>query len=574
MGQTRLSTPELIVRTRWYINLRWFVLLAITLPGLVSIYIGSGADGEFKSDALLACIALAVNLIFYVLTRLKRGGLYYRVLAAGILAFDILLISFFIFSKGGIESRSPVLYALPIMISGALFGRRPVYATALVSAFMYDALVTADYFNIIHSIGGLTDMRGNLPYVINSTVFFTAILIIIGFLTDFTTRLLVSQERQASASAAALKRAQTIAKVGSWEWDLDTNNFIWSDELQRIFGLSRHASNLTYDDYLKLIHPADRQRVAATIRRAVKLRHAFSFDHRVVRSHGQELTIHSEGQVVTDEHGRVLQLFGTARDITAERSLEEAKGDFVALASHQLRTPASGVRMLLALLRDGYMGRLKPEQQASVEQAFEANQRLLKIADDLLNVAKLESGRLKLTARQLELGDWLKTLLVNQKLLARERRQKLQLMVPKKSVYVQADPDRLAMVLDNLLGNARKYTPRGGRIHVSLEAGKLAHRIVVADNGNGMTKQELSKLFGKFTRLDNQASRGVEGTGLGLYMAKSIIDLHKGSIKVSSRPGVGTTFTIYLPKFRPAKLPVSARASARSAKGPAQSPLT
>jgi signal transduction histidine kinase len=124
------------------------------------------------------------------------------------------------------------------------------------------------------------------------------------------------------------------------------------------------------------------------------------------------------------------------------------------------------------------------------------------------------------------------------------------------------------MVLDNLLGNARKYTPRGGHISVSLEPGKLTHRIMVADTGSGMTKQELSKLFGKFTRLDNQASRGVEGTGLGLYMAKSIIDLHKGSIKVTSKPGVGTIFTICLPKFKPAKPPAPARRLARPVKRP------
>jgi PAS domain S-box-containing protein len=555
MGQTRLSTPELIVRTRWYINLRWFVLLAITVPGLISLYVGSGASAEFKSDALLAAVALGINVVFYALTKPKRGDLYYRILAATILTFDVLFISFFIFSKGGIESRSPVLYTLPIMISGALFGRRAVYATALSAAFVYDLLVTADYFSIIHSIGGLTGMRNNLPYVINSTVFFTAILVTIGFLTDFTTRLLISQERQASASAAALKRAQMIAKVGSWEWDIATNNIMWSDELLRIFGLSRRAANLTYDDYLKLIHPLDRQRVAATIHKAVKNHRPFSFDHRVTRPRGQEIVVHSEGQVATDRRGHVVQLYGTARDITAERSLEEAKGDFVALASHQLRTPASGVRMILALLRDGYMGKLKPEQQASVEQAFEANQRLLRIADDLLNVAKLESGRLKLNPRQLELGNWLKTLLVNQKLLAKERRQKLRLIIPKNLVYVSADPERLAMALDNLLGNARKYTPRGGRITVTLEAGKVTNRIIVSDTGGGMTKQELGKLFGKFTRLDNEVSRGVEGTGLGLYLAKSIIDLHKGSIKVTSKPGLGTSFTIYLPRYKVPRLP-------------------
>jgi PAS domain S-box-containing protein len=553
MEQTRLSASELMARTRWYIRVRWFVLLAITVPGLVSLYIGSGIDAKTWAGSSLALIALGTNVVFYYLNRARRGRTYERVLAATLLSFDILLIAYFVYNNGGIESRGPILYVLPIVMSGALFGRRAVYTTTLAAVLTYDTLVTMDYLNFIHSRGGLTGLRSNLPYVINDTVLSTVVLLIIGVLTDFTTRLLVTRERQAAHSADALRRAQAIAKVGSWEWDVTHDIVTWSDELRRIFAARRRSGSLTYDDYLKLVDPQDRQRVDVIVHRALKNHRPFSFDYQVIRPDGHIRMVHTEGKVMTDRNGRVVQLYGTGQDITAERSLEDAKGNFVALASHQLRTPASGVRMLLALLRDGYMGPLTREQQAGVEQAFEANQRLLRIADDLLNVAKLEAGRLTLNLQQLELGAWLRTLLENQKLLVKEKNQKLRIQVPKEPVYASADPQRLSMALDNVLGNARKYTQRRGTITVSLQPGRSFHRLLVADNGSGITRQELGKLFGKFTRLDNQASRGVEGTGLGLYLTKSIVDLHKGSIRVSSKPGVGTTFTIRLPRALPPK---------------------
>lgn len=548
MEQTRLSAYELMARTRWYIRVRWFVLLAIMVPGLASLYVGSDMSARVQTNGRLALVALGTNLVFYSLSRVRRGRMYVRALAATLLLFDVLLVTYFLFVNGGIESRGVVLYVLPIMMSGALFSHRAVYATTLTATLAYNALIIMDYLNVIHSHGGLTGLRGDLPYVVDSTILFTVILLIIGALTDFATRLLVTRERQTAHDADVLKRAQAIAKVGSWEWDVARGTIAWSDEMLRIFDIPRRSASLTYDAYLKFIHPRDRQRVDTIVRRAFKNHRAFSFDHQVVRPNGQIKVVHSEGRVVTNGSGRVVQLYGTGQDITAERSLEEAKGNFVALASHQLRTPAGGVRMLLALLRDGYMGPLTREQQSGVEQAFEANQRLLRIADDLLNVAKLEAGRLTLNLQQLELGAWLRTLLENQKLLVKEKNQKLRIQVPKEPVYASADPQRLSMALDNVLGNARKYTQRRGTITVSLQPGRSFHRLLVADNGSGMTRQELGKLFGKFTRLDNKASRGVEGTGLGLYLTKSIVDLHKGSIRVSSKPGVGTTFTIRLPR--------------------------
>lgn len=537
---------ELYLRTRWYIWLRWFIVAAIVVPSLASLYIGSGVANERRSSLILAAILIGASFIFYALSRRSRGRTYDRAVAMSLLAFDVLFISYFIYDKGGIESRSELLYALPILIASALFGRLGVYLTAAGSALAFDFVILANFAGLIHSPDAVTNEAANGSYAFNTVIFFTAALMLVAVLTDFLTRLLIRKEHEASQAAAALRRAQAIAKLGSWEWDIGTNAVTWSDELYDIFGVPKGGS-ATYESFLSHIHPEDREWTAAAITRSLKTHKPFRFENRIVRPDKELRIMHAEGKVVTDKQGRAVQLYGTAQDITAERALEVAKGDFVSLASHQLRTPASGVRMLLAMLRDGYAGTLSPEQLRTVEEAYEANERLLRIADDLLNVAKVESGRLVLNKQRIELCLWLKNVVTPQKLLALERRQKMRLEVPKGTAYLSGDPERLAMVLDNLLSNARKYTPPRGHIRVALQAGKRVHKITVSDTGSGMTRAEVARLFGKFTRLDNPASKGSEGTGLGLYLAKSVVDLHKGTIKVRSKPGSGSTFVITLP---------------------------
>lgn len=540
---------EILQRTQWYIRLRWLMLAAVILPAFGSLYIGSGLASQRLPSLIQAAIIVGTNVVFYILSRLRLGETYYRFLALSILVFDVLFITFFIYSNGGIESRSQLLYALPILMSAPFFGRLSVYITAAGAALAYDAVIVANYFGIVHSPEALTHEATNLTYVLNTIAFFTAALLLVAVMSDFITRLLLQKQEEALVAAAALRRAQAIAKVGSWEWDVVRDAITWSDELRDIFGLSPNTPTKGYDNYLQHMHPDDRAWVAAIIARSLKTHKPFSYEHRIIaRSGGGVRVIHTEGKVVTNRQGKVVQIYGTAHDITDERMLEAAKGDFVSLASHQLRTPASGVRMLLGMMREGYVGKLTPQQSRMIQEAYDANERLLKISDDLLNVAKLESGRMVLNRQEIDVAAWLRAMWPQQKLLAGERRLKLRLELPDKPAHLYADPERLAMVVDNLLSNARKYTPPHGTITVALKPGTTAHTITVADTGSGMTRLEISRLFGKFTRLDNLASKSTDGTGLGLYLAKSIVDLHSGSIKVSSKPGVGSVFTVRLPK--------------------------
>ncbi len=546
----QLSEPdqEIVQRLRWYVKMRWFLISVIALPSLASLFVGTGLLSLRVSNFVLTLVVFAVNAVFYVLSRLRRSAAYYRAIGVAVVVTDCLFISYFIYSLGGIESRSAILYTLPILMAAAMFGRLGIYLVAAGSAAAYDFIILANYFGWIDSPQAVTDQATNATYVINTIVFFTCVLVLIAVLADFLTRLLIRKEREASATASALRRAQAIAKLGSWEWDVVHNKTVWSDELYDIVGVTRSKHVGTYQSYMGRVYPDDRKWTEDIVNRALKNHKPFSFEHRVIRGDKSIRIVHIEGKVLTDKSGQALQLYGIMQDVTDERSLEKAKGDFVSLASHQLRTPASGVRMLLAMLRDGYSGRLRSEQQEMVEQAYDANERLLHIADDLLNVAKLEAGRIALHKRRVDVTEWLKTICVQQKMLARDRRLKLVIDLPREPTMAYIDPERLAMVVDNLLSNARKYTPARGTITVRLQSTQRTCSLVVADTGSGMTKLEIDSLFGKFTRLDNYASKSTDGTGLGLYLAKSIVDLHGGTIRVGSQPGHGSTFTVRLPR--------------------------
>lgn len=251
---------DVVLRTRWYIYLRWFLLLAIAIPGLIPLYLGEGWSAQVQRDTTLAILAVGSNGAFWLLGRVNRSVRYYALLAVILMILDVLLITYFIYTKGGIESRSPILYVVPILMSAAIFGRKAVYITAGGALIAYDFFIIIEHFGLVQGLGSFTNLRSDTAYVANTILFFSAIFFIVAFLADYITRQLTLKERQALEGAEALKRAQAIARLGSWEWDITRDKIIWSEELCRLFSVSKKRGGLpSYQMYLKRIHPDDRE---------------------------------------------------------------------------------------------------------------------------------------------------------------------------------------------------------------------------------------------------------------------------------------------------------------------------
>lgn len=228
--------------------------------------------------------------------------------------------------------------------------------------------------------------------------------------------------------------------------------------------------------------------------------------------------------------------------------LNAIKDEFIGIASHQLRTPATGVKQYINLLLDGFADELKESQKLFLERANESNDRQLHIIDDLLRVARVDSESFKV--RKVKLDPVLLVEEVADALKAKidRRNQILEIKHPSSPLQITADPENLRMVIENLLDNASNYTSPGKHIIISFKSGAQWIGIAIKDEGVGISRRDYPKLFQKFSRIPNQFSILVDGTGLGLYWAEKIISMHNGSIDVKSTPGKGSTFTINLPK--------------------------
>lgn len=235
------------------------------------------------------------------------------------------------------------------------------------------------------------------------------------------------------------------------------------------------------------------------------------------------------------------------RDITEELEIDRMKSEFISLASHQLRTPATAVKTYLALLKDGFAGDLTDEQQRFADIAYKSNERQLQIVNDLLMVANTESRTFKLKKEKVDLRELINEVVEQQLGVIKKRSQKLRVTLPKHGATHKIDPSFFKMVVDNLLSNASKYTPENGDIAIRLTCKKDEFELSVSDTGVGIDPSDMEKLFRKFTRIDNPLSIKAGGSGIGLYLLKQIVDLHEGKITVKSAKGEGTTFKVTFP---------------------------
>ena len=229
------------------------------------------------------------------------------------------------------------------------------------------------------------------------------------------------------------------------------------------------------------------------------------------------------------------------------QGLNDAKDEFISLASHQLRTPATAVKQYVGMLTGGYAGKMSKAQMSMLHVANKSNERQLEIIEDLLRVAKVDAGKVYLEKASCDVIEQVESVVKSQAVLFKSRGQRVVVIKPKKPVVAFFDPKLMLMVLDNILDNAGKYSQEGGKIIVTIGQTATSTVVSIKDDGVGISKKDQLKLFKKFSRIDNALSAAVKGTGLGLYWAKKILDLHGGSIVVTSKPHSGSTFTIRTP---------------------------
>lgn len=370
---------------------------------------------------------------------------------------------------------------------------------------------------------------------------------------------LVLAKRAAEHSEERLELSQMAGNIGSFEWFPAENRFVSSTSFERLHGLSVSDSETTFARWLQQIRPDLRGRVEAKFRSSLSKLQPLEIDYAVLWPDGSEHWLVCKGSVHRGSDSEALSLIGACIDVTeirqataTRRQLEEmilvnkTKDEFISLASHQLRTPATGVKQYLGMVLEGFTGELQPEQRTYLQTAYDSNERQLGIINQLLKTAQLDSGRYQITKSPIDLQELLQSVIDDFAPILALRHQKL-VFQTSTTARIPLDAEEMKLVFSNLLENASKYSPEGTRIDIRLKRLSGMVCISFSDQGVGIAPEDRDKVFEKFTRINNALSDTVSGNGLGLYWVKQIIQAHNGTIDVESEVGKGSTFTVRLP---------------------------
>ena len=344
-----------------------------------------------------------------------------------------------------------------------------------------------------------------------------------------------------------LLSSQQVAHVGSWDWNMETGNLAWTDEIYSIFGRSRDDFSSTYEHFLECIHPDDREKVVEAVNAAVNDNVPYDIEHRVLLPDGSVSYVHEQGKVYRNASGKPVRMLGVVLDITTRALLDISKSEFIATVSHELRTPLTSINGSLGLIFGGAVGELPDKAQEMIGVAHRNAERLIALVNDLLDLEKLQSGKMEFHFEKLDLGAVVKEAFQANVGFAQKNQVKLHVATDLPEAIVMLDKARIIQVVTNLVSNAVKFSNQGDVVEVSLTRRGNVATVQVTDSGPGVPENHRERIFERFTQVDASDQRAKSGTGLGLSICKSIIDEHGGTIGVQSMLGQGSTFRFSLP---------------------------
>lgn len=350
----------------------------------------------------------------------------------------------------------------------------------------------------------------------------------------------------ASARLARLERqfaeTQRLGHLGSWDWDVVTDEISWSDELYRIYGVDPAGFEATYEAYLSRMHPEDRAMVDDTVQAAYRTHRAYAIDHRIVRPDGQVRWVHGRGEVVVGEQGEVERLYGVAVDITDRKRSEMFLRTFIANAAHELRTPVTALSQGIALLVGGDVEAGTSDHASTLEALARQAGRLKDLTASLLDLSALEQGAYSMMVAPVGVKGAVEAALQSVVFPA-DRSVRVHVS---DDVAVVADEDELVRVFMGLLDNAACYGGPDIEVTAVVAGGEVT--VDVADDGTGVPDELVDDLFAPFTRGGPQSGGG---RGLGLAIVKGLVQAFGGAIEYRARPGGGAIFRLRLAQAAP-----------------------
>lgn len=248
-------------------------------------------------------------------------------------------------------------------------------------------------------------------------------------------------------------------------------------------------------------------------------------------------------------NGEIMGVVETFRDITKEKEMDRAKTEFISLASHQLRTPLSAISWYTETLLANDLGTLNEGQEKYLNEIYNGNKRMISLVNALLGVSRMDLGIFTLETEPTKMITLIKTVIRDQEVLIKQKNIVLETEFEKDVPTIQTDPKLITIVIENILLNSIKYMPNNGKISIILKNIPKNKKILISisDDGYGIPEDQQDKIFRKLFRADNVREKNIEGTGLGLYIVKTIVDNSGGKVYFKSKENTGTTFCVELP---------------------------
>ncbi len=370
---------------------------------------------------------------------------------------------------------------------------------------------------------------------------------------------------ESARAEAALRESRDVlslamrgARMGAWSRVIATNRVWWSRELEEIVGLAPGTFEGDEAGFLAYVHDDDKALVARAVETAIAERADYTVEFRFRHASGAWRWMEGRGQALYDAAGMPSMLYGIGIDITERKRADDElrrlnaelsdadrrKDEFIAMLAHELRNPLAPVRFAVEILR--LRAAAQPEVQHARETIDRQVTQMAKLLDDLLDVARVSRGKLQMQPVPTSLASVLAMAVETSRPLIISSRHVLDVVMPPADLMIVADPARMTQVFANLLNNAARYTPAGGRLALSAAA-EGGHVVVrVRDNGVGISADQLEAIFEPFAQAHGEAKSG--GLGLGLALARAIVALHDGTIVGrSDGPGLGCEFVVTLP---------------------------
>jgi len=357
-----------------------------------------------------------------------------------------------------------------------------------------------------------------------------------------------------------LALAMRGGRMGAWSREFETDKAWWSRELEEIFGLEDDGFRGNRQDFLNLLHPDDRERVRNALDQALQNHRDYVIEYRFRHRSGEWRWMEGRGRSFYRNDGSPTITYGLGIDITERKRSEEErrrlnaelaqslrrKDEFLATLAHELRNPLAPIVTALEVLR--LKAPADPQMRWSRDVIERQVRHMTRLVDDLLDVARISTGKAQLRVERVELSGVVHHAVEATRSLIDTAGHRFRQSLPQRPLLLDADPTRLSQVIANLLSNAAKYTPPGGRIALIAEREGDEAVIVVEDNGIGLSEPDLERIFSMFAQVTPAIDRSQGGLGIGLALSRGLVELHGGTISASSG-GLhqGARFTVRLP---------------------------